>query len=67
MPATDLHAGSPKHPTRPYLREGLLLLGFIAVLALSAFTVVLPELSREPDIAAKSQPPAQSAAPAASP
>ena len=41
--------------SRPYLRESLLLLGFIAVLALSVVAVVLPELSREPDAVAPSQ------------
>jgi hypothetical protein len=34
---------------RPYLREGLLLLGFVLLLAAATFSVVLPELSREPD------------------
>ena len=34
---------------RLYLREGLLLLGFVLLLAAATFSVVLPELSREPD------------------
>ena len=45
-------------PTRPYLREGLLLLGFLVLLGLSVFTVVMPELSREPDAAGSDRPPA---------
>jgi hypothetical protein len=49
MPSTDLRGTAP---TRPYLREGLLLLAFVALVVLSAFTVAMPELSREPDTAA---------------
>ena len=52
---------------RPYLREGLLLLGFIAVLALSVVAVVLPELSREPDAATPSQKPTAEPAGSAQP
>ena len=52
MPTTDLR--SPP-PTRAYLRVGLILLGFVIVLAASVFTVVLPELSREPDGATQGQ------------
>jgi hypothetical protein len=37
---------------RPYLREGLLLLGFVLLLAAATLSVVVPELSREPDTAA---------------
>jgi hypothetical protein len=37
-------------PTRtPYLREGLLLLGFVLLLAASALSVVVPELAKEPE------------------
>jgi hypothetical protein len=36
---------------RPYLREGLLFLGFVLLLAAATFSVVLPELSHEPDTA----------------
>jgi hypothetical protein len=47
---------------RPYLREGLLLLGFVLLLAAATFSVVLPELSREPDTAGSGS--AQQPAPA---
>jgi hypothetical protein len=50
---------------RPYLREGLLLLGFVLLLAAAAFSVVLPELSREPDTASGAS--AKQATPAAAP
>ena len=50
---------------RPYLREGLLLLGFVLLLAAATFSVVLPELSREPDTAASGS--AEQATPAAQP
>jgi hypothetical protein len=37
-------------PTRTlYLREGLLLLGFVLLLVASALSVVVPELSKEPE------------------
>lgn len=32
-----------------YLREGLLLLGFVLLLAASALSVVVPELAKEPE------------------
>jgi hypothetical protein len=32
-----------------YLREGLLLLGFLLLLAASALTVIVPELAKEPE------------------
>jgi hypothetical protein len=35
--------------SRPGLREGLLLLGFVMVVAAAVFTVAIPELSKEPD------------------
>jgi hypothetical protein len=38
------------------VREGLLLLGFVVVLALALVAVVLPELSREPDSASARRP-----------
>jgi hypothetical protein len=50
---------------RPYLREGLLLLGFVLLLAAATFSVMLPELSREPDTAASGS--AKQATPAATP
>jgi hypothetical protein len=34
---------------RVYVREGLLLLGFALLLVASAASVVLPELSKDPD------------------
>ena len=34
---------------RPYLREALLLLGFLLVLAAAIVTVAVPELSKEPE------------------
>jgi hypothetical protein len=61
MPTSDLRI---EPPTRPYLREGLLLLAFVGLLVLSAFTVVLPELSREPGSA---KPAAQHAGQAGAP
>jgi hypothetical protein len=53
MPPTDLRRTPP---TRPYLREGLLALAFVGLLVLSAFTVLVPELSREPDTAPTAKP-----------
>ena len=50
---------------RPYLREGLLLLGFVLLLAAATFSVVLPELSREPDTAPSGS--AEQVTPAATP
>ena len=32
-----------------YVREGLLLLGFVLLLAASAVTVLIPELGKEPE------------------
>jgi hypothetical protein len=34
---------------RLYLREGLLLLGFVLLLAASTVSVLVPELAKEPD------------------
>ena len=44
-------AGSPITiaAERPRLREGLLLLGFVLLLAAAVVSVVIPELSKEPD------------------
>jgi hypothetical protein len=38
-----------RRPTRAQLREGLLLLGFLLVLAAAFTTVAVPELSKQPD------------------
>jgi hypothetical protein len=35
--------------SRLYLREGLLLLGFVLLLAASTVSVLVPELAKEPD------------------
>ena len=43
MPSTDARS------RMPYLREGLLLLGFVLLLAAAAVAVVVPELSKEPE------------------
>jgi hypothetical protein len=37
------------HRNRLYLREGLLLLGFVLLLAASTVSVLVPELAKEPD------------------
>ena len=44
-------AGSPNaiRRERPRLREGLLLLGFLLLLVAAVVSVVIPELSKEPD------------------
>lgn len=49
----------------PYLREGLLLLGFVLLLVAAAVSVVVPELSKEPEAELPSN--ADSAAPAPKP
>ncbi len=54
-------------PQRPQLREGLLLLGFLLVLAAAVMTVVIPELSKEPDEGGPSTRPAPAAPVAAAP
>ena len=57
----------PEARTRmPYLREGLLLLGFVLLLAAAAVSVVVPELSKEPE-AERLPSNADSAAPAPKP
>ncbi|MFI5307710.1 MAG: hypothetical protein ACHQ53_10180 [Polyangiales bacterium] len=49
-------AGQPTRPGARYaVREGLLLLGFLIVVAAAVFTVAVPELSKEPDEGAPSQ------------
>jgi hypothetical protein len=46
---------------RTYLREGLLLLGFLLVLAAAIVTVAIPELSKEPEAVGTGRAPAAGA------